>query len=197
MSQSTFSIEIPSEFYSSETHAPLDHCIACGRYLLENDIGYFVEKAIKRYPEYKSDQVIFEYAVCSECHQAMSATYSTESTQAIQNYFAENTDIMGRFNLMQEMTGSGMFELKDWLSNCLIKGTPVENLHEYQIACQCIGDRMVVGGAPFLISNQAMDEMMLLLSDKTIDQLNRYMDEFFGLPPELRKLLADSGVLIF
>jgi len=27
--------------------------------------------------------------------------------------------------------------------------------------------------------------------------LNGYMDRFFGLPPELRKLLVDSGVGIF
>jgi len=196
MLQSSFSIDIPDVFFSSESHAPIDHCISCGRYLLENDVLYFVEKAIKRFPKYQSEQVIFEYAICRECHEAMSATYSQESTQALQSYFEQNTDFSKRLHLMQNLAEDGMFEVKDWIANCIIKGTPVENLHEYQIACQCSGERMTVGGAPFLISHAAMDEMMMLLSDKTIDQLGGYMDQFFGLPPELRKLLADSGAFI-
>ncbi len=197
MLQSSFSVPIPPVFYSSESHAPIERCIACERFLPEADVAYFVEKAIRHYPEYKSDQVIFEYAICQDCHQAMSATYSKESTEAIQNYFEQNTDFMGRLSLMQELAEGGMFEVQDWLSNCIVKGTPRENLREYQIACQCQGDRMVVGGAPFMISNAAMEEMMLLLSNETVDQLNGYMDRFFGLPPELRKLLVDSGVGIF
>ena len=48
-----------------------------------------------------------------------------------------------------------------------------------------------------MISGEAADEVMQLLSNSTIDILNGFTDEFLGLPPEFKDLFKDKPMLVF
>ena len=191
-----FLVDIPQSFYSDETKAPFMKCLSCECNLLEKDTHYIIEKAIKRYKGYSSTDTIFEYAICLKCHDKFMSVYSQESRGKVQNYFIENAQFnFMRHHLIHKLE-DGIFNIDDWISHCIIKATPLNELTEYQIGAQCIGNKMAVLEMPFLIGNEAMDEIMQLLSNKTIGDMNRFIDDFFGLPPDLKKLLKDTGVLI-
>ncbi len=192
----SFLVDIPQEFYSVETNAPFMKCLNCECNLLDNETQYIIEKAIKQYKGYSTTDTIFEYAICLKCHDTFMKVYSQESLSKIQNYFLENADFnINRYHLIKKLD-DGIFEINEWLAYCVIKGTPIKEMTEYQIGAQCVGNKIAVHDMPFLIGNEAMDEIMQLLSNKTIGEMNGFIDEFFGLPPDLKKLLKDTGVLI-
>jgi len=194
--EKTLLVEIPKTFYSDAANAPFSRCMNCDRYLLDGDTQYVIEKAVKRYKDFSTTDTIFEYAICLKCHEEIISAYSQSSLENIRNYFSENVDFERRIAAMQKNIKDGNFNLDNWLSRCAVKGTPVNQMSEYQIGCQCVGNKMAVMNMPFLIGNEAMDEISQLLSNKTIGEMDRFIDEFFGLPPDLKKLIKDSGVLI-
>jgi hypothetical protein len=157
---------------------------------------YVIEKAIRRYKEFSTTDTIFEYAICMKCHEEFVGSYSASSLANIQNYFIENANFDSKRNDLHEKLKEGHFNVNEWISHCIIKGTHVSDLTEYQIGCQCIGNKMVVLNMPFMIGHEAMDEISQLLSDKTRGEMDRFIDDFFGLPPDLKKILKDSGVLV-
>ena len=181
-------IKIPKKFYSTETDLPFTNCVSCDKYLLQPNSPYVIEKAVKQYPDYNTTDVIFEYAMCMDCYQNLHNTMSLESKSNIEKYFNANVDLKERrTNLIKAKELS----IEDWTSNCIIKGTHVSELTEYQIACQCDGEYLLFTNMPFLIGNAAMDEMMNLLSNKTIGEINGFRDKFFSPDPDLRKLFDE------
>jgi hypothetical protein len=169
----------------------------CKAPLLVPGTNYIIEKAVRQYEDFSATDIIFEYAICLKCHDEFISTYSQQSMDNLKEYFLQNSAFSHERLELKEKLESGIFNLDDWISRCLIKGTSVKELKEYQIGCQCTGDKMVVSSMPFLIGNEAMDEISQLLSNQTIDQMRGFIDEFLGLPPDLRKLFKDSGILIF
>jgi len=191
-----FLFDIPQAFYSDETNAPFMKCLNCECNLQDNETQYIIEKAIKRYKDYDTTDTIFEYAICLKCHDTFMKVYSEESLGKIQNYFLENANLNFKRHHLIDKLEDGVFEINEWMSHCVIKGTPINEMTEYQIGAQCVGNKIAVFEMPFIIGNEAMDEIMQLLSNKTIGEMNGFIDEFFGLPPDLKKLLKDTGVLI-
>ncbi|MCB0283401.1 MAG: hypothetical protein KDF60_12535 [Calditrichaeota bacterium] len=189
-------IDIPKQFYSDAVNRLFSNCLNCNRFLLEENTEYIIEKAVRRYNDYDTNDTIFEYAICMKCHSEIISVYSESSLKSIQNYFQTNVNFQERQRIINEKIEQGKLDIQDYTSRCLIKGTPINKLNEYQIGCQCIGNKMLANNMPFLIGNEAMDELSQLLSNQTIGEMNRFIDEFLGLPPDLRKLLKDSGVLI-
>jgi hypothetical protein len=196
LEENAFLIELPEIFNSDATNGPFEKCMNCERNLLKPPQHYIIEKAVKQYKDYKATDTIFEYAICLKCHGEFMGIYSEESLQKIQEYFKEHVDFEARHKVMRERYKDNDFDSDEWLSNCIIKGTGKKQMSEYQVGCQCYGDQMVVMNMPFLIGDEAMDELSQLLSNKTIDKMDGFIDEFFGLPPDLKKLIKDTGVVI-
>ncbi len=190
------SIPIPPAFRQKFNGKAFSHCLVCEKELVASGSHYLIEKAIRRYKDFNSEDVVFEYAICTDCHQQMLVHYSEESLAAMRAFFAEHVDFRLRQETMREMAEKEAFDTRDWIRNCLVRGTPVENLDEYQMGCECIGDRMIISSMPYIIGGPAIDELTMQLSNETIDQMRGLMDKFLGLPPDLRKLLNDSGILI-
>lgn len=180
-------LPIPDIFLNSDTKAPLSHCIQCDYDVINGDRFYMIEKVFKRYLPLDSTQVLFEYAVCSECYEKMRGALSKESMQNLSAYMMTNTD----FQAMQARMQEHPEEPEKWLSHCMIKGMPREELTEFQMGACFKGDRLVTNFMPpFMIGNVAMEEMNELLSKETKDEMDGFMDENFGIPPELRKDLV-------
>ena len=170
--------EIPKEFFSFETNEPFERCIECDKYLLEGETEYLIEKAVKNYQGYKASDVIFDYAICMDCAERMRKEISSESWGKITQYFNENMDIEGRIKMMEEEPASN-------ISKCMIKGKDVNSCQDYQIYAHCKGKKLNMQNPPYLISGEVMEEILPLLSNKTIDEMNGFFNKHFSPDPSI------------
>ena len=185
---------IPQEFFCFETHRPFTNCLVCDNDLSKGDIDYFVEKAIKNYPDHEVADVVYEYAMCWNCVQQMNSQMSEDSMQNIQKYFSGQKDFMDKMMLHQ----SGQKpELEDSLEHCIITQEPASKLSEYMIYGHFRGDKMVLNTMPYLLSGQVMDEVADLLSNETLGEIDNFMGSYFGGPPELEELWKTRRPVFF
>lgn len=183
---------IPELFYSHSTKAPFEHCISCDRALQAPNTQYLVEKAFRNYPEFETTDVIFEYAMCLNCADQMRKELSLSSLSRIQEFFENRVNFhLRRDQLMQ----SDSLNAPAWLKNCLITGEAQPSLEEYQIYGHFVDNRCVYSFLPYMISGSAVDEITNLLSEKTLGEIDRFIDENFGLPPELKKPIRDNPII--
>lgn len=177
-------LPIPSIFLNTDTGSPLEHCIQCDYHVLDGERYYMIEKVFKKYPELEKTEVLFEYAICQVCYEKMKDSMSQESMQNLSAYMMQNTD----FAKLQERIEERPEDPEHWLSHCLIKGTPKDEMKEFQMGACFKGDRLVNNFLPpFLVGDLAMEEMNALLSKETKDEMDDFMGDHFGIPPELRK----------
>ncbi|MBO3698275.1 hypothetical protein [Roseivirga sp. E12] len=177
-------LPIPDIFLNSDTKGPLTNCVQCDYDLMKGDRYYMIEKVFKKYPSFQKTEVLFEYAVCSTCYENMKDQMSAESMANLSEYMMMNTD----FQAMQRRIEEHPDNPEAWLSECMIKGTPKSEMTEFQMGACFKGDRLVTNFMPpFMIGELAMEEMNALLSKETKDEMDDFMGENFGIPPELRK----------
>jgi len=190
---SPLSTDIPKVFYSDLTGTLMNKCISCECDLLLNGTHYIIEKALKPYKGYTSYSTIFEYAICLPCADKMKSLISSHSMKNITQFFMQNFDSEKLRKKMSELNNTGMGEM---LNNCMVKGTSIEDLGECQIYAQCNGDQMLLSQFPYMVSGAALDEMIDLLSPETLDDLNRFKNDFVDGPSEFQDLLQ-SGPKVF
>lgn len=186
-------IKIPHIFYSDANDKPFSNCIDCNKYLLTEGQQYIVEKVIKKYKDYDSSDTLFEYAICIACYLKLANSFSKLSIQRTEEYFEKNVDLESRRkNILQKKDD----DINEWISNCLIKGTQVEDISEYHIACHCDGNNMILTHLPYLISGEAIEEIQELLSTETRDEIDGFIKDNFDYPPEIKDILKDQPVFI-
>ena len=187
-----FNLDIPEVFYSSETGRLLDHCIVCDKYLLEENTRYMVEKVYKKYPALNTESVLFEYAICATCADNFRKELSQESMQNIENFFRNNTEGMpGMATHPEDMINPGRR-----LDNCFVSGKSVDNLNEYQVCGIFQGKKMIPFSTPYVISGEVIEQLSDLISDKTRDEMDDFIDSFFGLPPEWKEAMKDRDIVL-
>lgn len=176
---------IPKLFYDDLTESMMSTCISCERDLLKGDIPYFIEKAIKPQLGYEVYATIFEYAMCVPCMQQHKSKISAESMKHINQYFQEQID----FSRRQYLVVNELFDdLSLWLDHCVATDKHIKSIGECQIYAHCLGDQLVMGECPYMISGEALDAVVGLLSAETIDGFNKLKDELVG-PSEFQDLL--------
>ena len=173
---------IPPEFYDSESGEPIKHCRKCQKELIDSHSEYVIEKVIRKVDDH--EQVLFEYALCMNCIQEVQGEISEESAQNIKTY------MLSKMEAIRERPFMGT-------RACLWSGTPREDLKEFQMIAKCVGDKTFSFQPPFLISGSMMEELDALLSSKTRDTLEGFMDDNFGPPPEFRELFRKTDLVIF
>ena len=182
---------IPKIFHKAEGGL-LSLCIMCNKNLLSPAHEYLIEKVVRVYPEYKKTEVIFEYAMCLTCATAMHNELSVESRQRIEAYFALHVDVKKRNALLQPKRAS----FKNWVSNCLVKGTPIKKSLEYSLYGHAVGKKFVYDLFPYAVSGEVMEEVNELLSEKTREVLDDFIGKHFSGPPEIAEILKRRPVLI-
>ncbi len=182
-------VAIPKEFYSEATGKPFECCSVCEKGLLQPETWYMVEKAVKRYVKYNVQDIIFEYAICMECHAEMEARLSTESKQNMQEYMRTHADLEARADAFYDRED---FDVNSWIGQCAVTGVPRAELTEYQMVASFNGDKMAYTLMPLILGMKALDEMVQLLSNKSLDELNDFKDRITGMPPDLRELFKES-----
>lgn len=170
--------DIPEEFYSFETGTPFTKCIECERKLLEEGCEYMIERAIRIYPGYQAQDVIFDYAICMECAQRIHSRLSKESLHKMQLYFS-------RINFAERIKRTDPNKLNELTARCMVKDKPRNECTEFQIYAHCVGDQVFLGNPPYMVSGEAIEELTALLSDSTKEELGGFFHKHFGPDPEL------------
>jgi hypothetical protein len=186
---------IPEDFFSFDTQQPFESCLVCKADLLSGEIDYFIEKAVRNYPEHEVTDIVYEYAICALCAQDMNEKMSSESMHNLQGYFAQQEGFIKMVNdYNQNWQSQEKIELPE---SCVITGTHKSELNEYMIYGHFRGDKMVRSTMPFLLSGKVMDDVADLLSNETVDELDGFMGEYFGGPPELEELWKPRRPVFF
>lgn len=183
---------IPQIFHCHDSESLFSNCMCCDEPVLDSGNEYVIEKAYTSYADYNVSDTVFEYAMCLECMMMLQSQMSQSSLQRVEAYFEQHVDLLERIRTSAHKE----VDVYDRLSHCMVKGTPVTNLSEYQVFGLFREDRMLLGPFPYMIGGEAMDEIAQLLSNETIGEIDGFMDTHFGLPPELRKLLLDKPAVL-
>ena len=177
--------EIDSIFHNSETGGPFSNCLMCNKELIQSNEQYLIEKVMRRVPALNLTEVLFEYAICMNCAQQTHEQMSKSSREAVERFFHENVK-------------HGIIKLEgDRLDFCVFTGKRIDATLEYSLHAQCIGDKMVQSVFPYAMSDDAMDQIVNRLSNETLDELDRFKNEYFGGPPELEDVLSPRRLLPF
>ena len=179
-------ISLPEVFHSFTEEGPFPKCTLCTEPLLEDGTLYLIHKAFHR------SEVIFEYAMCLPCRAKMQEELSTDSLEHINRYMNQ-FHIEDRNEQLLEEYGT---KVAPWISHCLISGKPIEGEDEYHYYAFCDGPDLVFNGLPMALAGGVDEELNELLSQKTRERLDGFVDEQFGLPPELKKPIKGSPILI-
>lgn len=171
---------VPELFKSDISEQPIENCVICEKYLLDEGTPYFIEKA------FKDGKVEIEYAMCMECAEKMKGSMSRQSMSNIQNYFMANMN-PNKYQTIDMDDES--FDPEIMLKSCAVKGIPREELDEYQIAGFFNGPYLSPQTLPFLISGEVADELNELLSKETKGEIDGFVDDYIGLPPEWKEIL--------
>jgi len=181
-----YSGEIPRRFHSDISRAPFDHCLLCDKALLSGGELYIIEKAYRDFGKKIGEKTLFEYAVCLSCAESYRKQLSVESRKKMDE-FMSNIDFQKRASLLEGE------EDDVWLKNCLIRQIPAGESGEAQIYGLCEGDRFIYGEFPYMISAEAMDQIVSLLSSETLDELDRFKESLTNGPSELQDLFDKVG----
>jgi len=183
-------------FLSDATGKPFEHCCVCETNLAECTEPYMVEKAFKQHVNAKPEptyNTIFEYAICSDCAEDFRQKMSKASREALEGFFIENTHFtqrMDMFNRMKEQPVSV------YISHCAISGKPINKEEEFQVVGVFMQKELQLGAFPYAISGKALDNVVELLSNETLDEMNGFRDTYLGGPPELEELIQGSPRVI-
>lgn len=183
--------DIPLLFYSSETSTPIRHCLVCERDLLEG-AEYMIEKAFVNYPSVGTKDLVWEFAVCFDCMHDMKSDYSEESHQRLTEFFQVNMN----FDHQYDLEAQENMNAEDWTSRCAITGQHISECSQYQIYAYCVGNLCAFENAPFMISGEAMDQLIPLISNKTLGAMNDFRDRYFPPPQDLSPLLKDRDFVL-
>lgn len=180
-------MQIPDKFHNTLTEKAFADCGICGRDLREHNLAYLIEKAYRRFPDNRAEELLFEIAVCHDCARNMRTQLSQESRKAVNEFFYH--EFMTRLQELREADDEYL------MNHCLLSGKPLEEMNEYQIYAHCQGDHMADHGAAYILSDEVIEQIQELLSEETRDQLHRFSDDHLGTPPEIQKILDRSPIL--
>lgn len=179
--------DIPEIFYYSNTNSPFENCLICNKNLAKPHTAYSVIKAFRYYKEFDKKDVIYELALCSKCHNMLTESYSEESMERLDKYWANNFDYNYRYSLFNEAN----YNLEDWIAKCACKGKHWKETKAFHIYGNFISTSIKFDGTfPYMLSDEVMEDFLILLSNVTIDSLIKLFDIYTDFPPEYRSIFS-------
>ncbi|MCG8698911.1 MAG: hypothetical protein MI922_12730 [Bacteroidales bacterium] len=176
---------IPRIFYPEGKEEPFSHCKICGKELLDAEEAYIVEKIFKQDVKSKKREIIFEFAYCLPCLQGLREEMSGESLQKMMEFFENKSKLKERAKGLRD---NNIYDVDLWVNNCIVTNESIDEVEEFQLYAQCQGRDMLFYEYPYMISGKALDEVVNLISNKTLDFLNNFMLDNIDLPPEVEDL---------
>ena len=180
-------VPIPKIFHSVYEAGPFSKCIVCTKALLDDETDYMVEKI------FRGTETIVEYAICSDCAVAMYSELSAESTGRIEQYLSEKINWQSRLEMAMGTHGD---DIAQWIDTCLVTGRPRDQLPGYQLCARCRVAKLQRFIFPLMIAGDVSEDIGRLLSKKTRDRMDGFVDEYLGLSPEYRDIFDGTPLLM-
>ncbi|MEQ9411884.1 MAG: hypothetical protein RIK87_29485 [Fuerstiella sp.] len=188
-----FFAPIPELFWSEYSGKPFVRCVDCEVPLAETNV-YVIQK------RFVAGEAVFEMAMCEHCRDKMTMEYSEETKRNITAYMstqfrkrategladAEGPQVIEVREI--EETEDGQALLKECVDHCLICGTERLKCHRYSLAGLCRDNEIVaqitpVSRTPLMVCETCELGMSDLVSQKTRDSWDRFVEEHFDGPP--------------
>lgn len=187
-----YRVNILEKFYCDETGQPFQNCIECDGELIQSKKHYFVEKAIRKYPNKIEPLTIFEFAICITCATKMNQCLSKESLNSLINYQKKKRT---QLNTEKSQTVKEN-KLADQLTRCVYSGQSIEQCDEYQIVGAFKGNQMITEDFPIAISGKEIELISEVLSQQTKEEFDDFIGKHFNGPPELQELWDKPKILL-
>lgn len=174
---------IDPAFHSLQLGGPFTNCKICDRALVCVEVDYLIERI------FCGSEPIVEYAMCRSCQNHLSSEMSEESMRSVQAFF-KDIDFEHRMQRLRPYLPSFDDEtavaggIAPWIDHCVVTGSSRDTCRGYQIVGLCSGTRMEVFHLPFMLSSDAVEQIVKMMSKATRERLEDFMGDFFGLPPE-------------
>ena len=117
---------IPSLFYDSISNMPIERCQVCQKKIIETDAEYMIEKVFRRNPISGKMEVMFEFAICFSCALTFVNSYSAQSKENLQRYFAEHLE--GRITHIFQKSITSEIDIYDHLPPVLLLARKLRSL---------------------------------------------------------------------
>lgn len=178
--------DIPREFYSEYSGEPFHQCIDCERTLFDAEIPYSVMKHIV------GREAVFEMAICFECAERMREEYSEETRQNIQQHMESSMRRKLEASVDQQYSYQQLLEFsaEKGLVDCVLCGKPRSESRRYEIIGLFLQDQILVQPSygvgfcfPMMVCEDCIAEVAPLISKKTRDAWDRFVEEHFDGPP--------------
>ncbi len=180
-------LPVPEVLHSFETGEPFSHCVDCKKYLLDDGTVYIIQKA------FKGAEVLVEFAYCTDCHDRLASSYSKESFDEIWNFFLDRVNFTARgIRLLAE----SWTDFDAWTRSCITCGTARDETPSYLLAGQCDGPDLVFHTLPYLICENCEIALHGVLSTKSRDIWDEWIERTLDVPPSIRQDIRD-GKLVF
>ena len=176
--------DISPDFLKSDTQTPFDSCLVCSKDVISSGEDYFIERIMRRVPDFGVTETLFEYAMCMDCASNMKGEMSKESMQSIEAFFKERIMSLDPFD-----------RLINPLEKCLLTGKRIDESLEFSFHAHCRGAEMMESIFPYAVSDDAMDQISELLSKETLDELDEFKGKYFNGPPEIAELINPKRLL--
>lgn len=164
---------IPNVLFSFYEDRPFLLCTRCGESLKDFKNGYKISK------NFKSDEVILEYALCMPCMERMMNEASDESKQVLQEFQEENFRNVSGF---------------DECALCEKTRDSARN-EEFGLTGICQGTDMIDSA---MICIECMEAMSEIISDETRGKWNRFREENFpGVPGDFEPMPEKPTPMVF
>ena len=144
----------------------------------DNQVIYMVEKV------YRGSEAIMEMAICLPCLMQMQDEISDESKAIIQNQFHSQIDWEARLEWSLSQAAENKLDPQRWLESCIFTGDSRSNLYSFQACGMFYGNQLMLNQLPYILSGKAIEKISGLLSTKTKDHMQDFIDTQFGMPPE-------------
>lgn len=182
--------DIPQSFYSFETKEPFSHCIECKKEL-DEQTDYIIEKAMRRYPNFSATDTLFDYAMCMDCALEMRKSLSVSSRKKMDEFFQPYFQ-----KISVAMHSAHTQSVEEQLSKCLITEKDIRTVKEYQIYAVCRGKKINRSVPAYMISEEAIEQILPLLSNETTDFLNGFFERHFNPDPSMLEPIGPKLILV-
>ena len=199
---------VPKPFWSEYSGEPFLKCIDCEVPLVESNL-YVVQK------RFVAGEAVFEMAMCERCRDKMAAEYSEETRENISAWITEHMQKAFVDDLPDDGEDSKMIvvsQIEDeeqgealiskCMDHCLVCEKPRAECHRYSLAGLCQDAQLVaqmtpISRTPLMICSDCEEGMSHLVSKKTRDAWDRFVDEHFDGPPGVESDIPGSYPVAF
>ncbi len=187
---------IPKLFHSAYSDEAFSHCLDCECELKSHETFYTVQKFVV------AGETVFELAMCDGCRAQLYQRFSDESRATIQRFISDRRDeteespaaVPTETETEKENHPATMaitdVESLDSLQACVLCHTPKAQLRRYALVGLFLGDEIFVMQAPpapfpmpCLVCDACNSGLDGMLSQKTREEWNEFVEEHFPGPP--------------